>query len=99
MEEIFGQDVYFRRAGNLSLDGVFFEQTLPHRSGTRLNLKLSVPGHERIIETEGEVVTSGGPQEAPGMGIRFLRLNEQDRALLQSYLEEISSLRLQPIES
>jgi len=89
VEEAHGEDVYFRRVGNLSLGGVYFEQTIPHRVGTNITLKFSVPGHERIIEAKGEVVNTPGSKEGLGMGVRFLSMHAQDRELLQTYIEEV----------
>lgn len=93
VEESHGEDVYFRRVGNLSLGGVFFEQTIPHRVGTRITLKFSVPGHERIIEASGEVVNTPGAKDGLGMGVRFLALHAHDRELLRSYIEEVVGTR------
>ena len=30
MEEVSGEDVYFRRTGNVSAGGVFFDRAIPH---------------------------------------------------------------------
>ncbi|MEW5854214.1 MAG: PilZ domain-containing protein [Myxococcota bacterium] len=91
MEEFQGEDMYFRRVGNLSLGGVYFEQTIPHKLGTRLTLKFSIPGHERIIETAGQVVSAPGHKEGLGMGVRFLSLAPEDRKLLETYIAEMGS--------
>lgn len=99
VEEAEGEDLYFRRVGNLSLGGVYFENALPHRPGTRVTLKFSVPGHERIIETPGEVVNTTPGERGVGMGVRFLGLDAQDHGLLESYIAAVTSGALdQPAE-
>ena len=56
-------------------------------AGARITLKLSVPGHESIIEAPGEVAPARG-----GTAVRFLELHPADRELLQSYIQELQSL-------
>ncbi|GEM_PF-306932 len=90
MEEAHGEDLYFRRVGNLSLGGVFFENTIPHKPGTNVTLKFSVPGHERIIEAQGLVVSATNADKSFGMGVRFTSLDAQDRRLLESYIHEVT---------
>ncbi|MBI5494260.1 MAG: PilZ domain-containing protein [Deltaproteobacteria bacterium] len=90
MEEEHGEDLYFRRVGNLSLGGVYFENTIPHRPGTEVTLKFSVPGQERIIEAHALVVSAKDRAEF-GMGLRFLSMHDKDRELLQTYIAEVAA--------
>jgi uncharacterized protein (TIGR02266 family) len=87
VEEEKGNELYFRRTGNLSLGGVWFEQTIPHALGTRVRLRFSLPGVQSPIETLAEIVNTPPTKEALGMGLRFVDLSEAARATLQSFLD------------
>lgn len=91
VEEEHGEDLYFRRVGNLSVGGVFFENAIPHKTGTRVTVKFSVPGHERIIETQAEVVNTTPGKAGVGMGVRFVGLHEEDRNLISSYIDAVNN--------
>ncbi|MBN2358689.1 MAG: PilZ domain-containing protein [Deltaproteobacteria bacterium] len=86
MEESKGNELYFRRTGNLSAGGVYFEQSIPHALGTRVNLKFTLPGQDQVIETLAEIVNTPGDKEGLGMGVRFIDLDEIDRRRIESYV-------------
>src|SRR4051812_5754662 len=48
VEEEKGNELYFRRTGNVSLGGIYFEQTIPHALGTTVRLRFSLPGSEAL---------------------------------------------------
>lgn len=72
VEERTGETLYFQRATNLSLGGVFLEGTLPHPPGTKVALSLRVPGLPSPMRVEGTVVARE-PGEV-GMAVRFENL-------------------------
>ena len=57
MEELVGDDVYFRRTGNLSAGGVFFDSAIPHQLGTEMTLKFTLPGCKEMVVARGKVVS------------------------------------------
>lgn len=73
--------VYYQRATNLSLGGLFLDRTLPHPPGTHLTLCLSL--QDDPIKIEGEVVDA--PREL-GMGVRFVNVTEGQHRRLARYL-------------
>ena len=75
--------VYFQRATNLSMGGVFLERTLPHAPGTRVALTLRLPDGEAPLQAEGQVVDH---QRERGMGVRFVALAPAARARLANFL-------------
>ena len=81
VEERTGEALYFQRATNLSLGGVYLEGTLPHPPGTRVGLALRLPGRETPMRIFGEVVARE-PSEI-GMAIRFVDLDDEARAELE----------------
>lgn len=76
--------LYFQRASNLSLGGIFLEGTLPHPPGTRVALDLDLP-QDGPIRLEGEVV-GHGPGDV-GMAVRFVDVAADERARIAAYLE------------
>ena len=84
VEERTGEALYYQRATNLSLGGVYLEGTLPHPPGTRVALSLRLPGGIAPMRVEGEVVARV-PGEV-GMAIRFGELGADARAELERVL-------------
>lgn len=72
MEEVAGEDVYFRRTGNVSEGGVYFDKAIPHTIGTIVTLKFALPGDKEIVVARGEVVSTAGGPNGLGMGIKFV---------------------------
>src|SRR6478672_5362058 len=74
---------------DISETGIFVRTTSPEQPGTRLNLRFSPDNASRPIEVEGEVIwvnpyRPGAPDNLhPGMGIRFVELDDdlRDRLL------------------
>lgn len=67
--------IYFQRATNLSVGGVWLEGTLPHPPGTRVVLELRIG--DQPIRAAGEVI-GRAPGQA-GMAVRFVDLEQRDR--------------------
>jgi uncharacterized protein (TIGR02266 family) len=89
VEEEKGDELYFRRTGNVSLGGVYFEQTIPHALGTVVRLRFALPGEaQRMIEAQAEIVNTPTVKDGLGMGLRFVSMNDADRLALQSFLDE-----------
>lgn len=76
--------LYFQRASNLSLGGVFLEGTLPHPPGTRVELDLELA--HGPLRVAGEVV--GRAPGGLGMAVRFVELGADERAVLAACLEQ-----------
>ena len=47
VEEHTDDALYFQRATNLSMGGLFLDRTLPHPAGTRVQLEVRLPGDAR----------------------------------------------------
>lgn len=76
-------ELYFQRATNLSVGGVYFAQTFPLPVHTKVTLRFALPGEDGQVECEGEVVTT----QDLGMGVQFTRLAEGDRARIVALIE------------
>ncbi len=87
MEEVSASgDVYFRRTGNVSAGGAFFERAVPHAVGTELTLKFLLPGEREKIVARGEVVSAPGGRGGLGMGIRFRRFEGDGQSRMRAFL-------------
>jgi uncharacterized protein (TIGR02266 family) len=76
---------------NISRGGIFIPTYNPLPPGTRLEISFSLPGWDRLIETEGVVVHSvhGDPRQGgqpAGMGVQFDKLSEESLELIDSYV-------------
>lgn len=77
--------LYFQRATNLSVGGLFLDHTLPHPAGTRVQLEMRLPGETAPLHVCGEVVPA--TERDRGMGVRFVGLSPHERACIAEYLE------------
>ena len=89
VEETKGEDLYFHRAGNLSIGGVYFERTIPHPIGTQVRLKFELPDDKGIIETVGEVVSTPTDPTGLGAGIKFVELDAMEERLIKEYIDSL----------
>jgi uncharacterized protein (TIGR02266 family) len=73
------------RINDLSPGGLYIDTINPLPEGSSISFQFSLPGagSESPISGEGQVVWMAHMQ---GMGIRFTRLSDDDRARLKAYL-------------
>jgi len=87
MEELKGDHVYFRRTGNVSIGGVYFDNALPHEAGTEVTLKFNIPGDREMIVARGRVICPTARQKV-GMRVKFISVEgsgkERIRCLIKS---------------
>lgn len=81
---------------NISKGGTFIrsKKTLP--VGTRFLFRLTVPGREAPFELAGEVVHASAAGDDPGMGIRFVWSDPQERAAFEAVVEGLMQQSLGP---
>ncbi len=80
---------------DMSIGGLLIQTEEPYDKGTKLDIRFRIPGAIKLIEVKGEVVwshkyipgTEPTQESLPGMGIRFLELDEQSRLYITSYVE------------
>lgn len=79
-------ELYYQRAGNLSVGGAFFVQTIPLPVGTRVALKFELPGDKGEIACEGDIVSA----KELGMGVQFVGLAAADKARLEKLVARLA---------
>ncbi|MBT6435980.1 MAG: PilZ domain-containing protein [Deltaproteobacteria bacterium] len=90
MEELVGDDVYFRRTGNLSAGGVFFDSAIPHQLGTEMTLKFTLPGCKEMVVARGKVVShTEAKTDGLGMGVKFISFEGNGKDKLKTYIRAL----------
>jgi twitching motility two-component system response regulator PilH len=74
----------------LSETGMFFQTINPHPLHTRLKVNFKIEG--KPVTLEAEVVYNctfeEGPFKEPGMGIKFVKVNPEDQAIIKAFVSE-----------
>ena len=87
---------------DLSALGIFVRTHTPEQPGTLLNLRFTLPGDEDALEVEGEVIwiNSFRPGDFnninPGMGVRFIDLERQQKRRIRLLVRTIAYLEDHP---
>jgi uncharacterized protein (TIGR02266 family) len=83
---------------DISRTGIFVRTNNPEAPGTRLNLRFTPHGSRDPFELEGEVIWINPYRPGhsdnlhPGMGIRFIDLDPDDRARLAEFVKTFAYL-------
>ena len=85
---------------NISKGGLFIRSADPLPLNTEVSLVLHLPETEQCIRATGRVIWNydiqkGTTQIVPGSGIRFVDMPPSDRASLESYLADLTPLRIE----
>lgn len=74
-------------SGDISEGGVFVSTYRDLAVGSLVDIEFSLPGSERTIHARGEVRwhRDASPDAAPGVGVAFEELSEEDRALIHRF--------------
>jgi uncharacterized protein (TIGR02266 family) len=86
VEEKTERELYFQRSANLSLGGIYLENTIPHPVGTRVTLRFTLPGDEEKLEVRAEVAAAMTGEEEFGMGLKFVELDAAVAERIQKYI-------------
>lgn len=82
----------FEYSSNLSQSGIFIHTHEPLSPGTHVHMAFALPDQHEI-RTRGEVIWVNDDDEAePGMGIKFMGLNLEDRERILTAIKKIAIL-------
>jgi hypothetical protein len=93
VEELLEGSQVFRRAGNLSVGGMYLDQTIPIPLGTRVRLRFTLPGDSVPILVMGEIVSISAT-DALGMGVKFVSVDPEAQGRIDGYVNRSSNPRL-----
>ncbi len=86
--------VFFGYAADLSKSGIFIKTVNPRPIGSSYRIKFLIPDTEISVECEAEVVWIRDYDDKipfpPGMGLKFLGLDEKVSKDVESYVETIN---------
>lgn len=77
---------------SLSETGIFFRTLDPHPMHARLMVNFEIKGKSVTVETEVvyNCILDEGPFKEPGMGMKFVKVNPEDQAIIKAFvLEEV----------
>ena len=78
-------------AANISLKGMFITAWVPEPCGSIFLFEVQVADRQRLIHGVGEVVWAREAEESPdrpsGMGVRFLKLDDASREVINGMVE------------
>ena len=83
---------------DISATGIFVRTNTPESAGTRLNLRFKPADGGAMLEVEGEVIWVNPYRPGhsdnlhPGMGIRFVDLEPEDRHRLEQFVRTFAYL-------
>ncbi|MCP4504552.1 MAG: hypothetical protein GY822_31990 [Deltaproteobacteria bacterium] len=86
VEEEKGEELYFRRTGNISIGGIYFEQAVPHPLGTRVRVRFALPGSPEVVEVDAEIVNA--LDSDVGMGMEFLGLDDEQKKQIARFVKK-----------
>lgn len=85
MEEVEKGHVALRRTGDVSAGGAYFDRIVPHPLGTRIALRIPIPGDDEEVRVYGEVVNL--EKDGTGMGVKFTEFDGDGEERLAAYLD------------
>ena len=80
------------RSGNLSVGGIFLENTIPHPKGTIVNLQFTLPGDTQPLKVRGEIVNAAASDEL-GMGIKFIDVDPEVQRRISEFVQRAEAAR------
>lgn len=86
IEELEGEDLYLRRAGDLSEGGVGLEVPVPVAPHSIVRLRVPLPGDARPVTAAGRVVETRDKGSGLGLGVEFLTVEGDGRRRLRQFL-------------
>jgi len=86
MEEVEKGHSALRRTGDVSVGGAYFERIVPHPLGTRIALRIPLPGDEQEVRVYGEVVNL--EKDGTGMGVKFIEFDGDGELRLGAFLSK-----------
>ena len=82
-----GRGFSLHSSKDISEGGLYFDRAIPHPVGEHVQLVFTLPGDDRPVQCEGEVVNVPDAHDF-GMGIRFVSLKPVDRERIQKFMAE-----------
>jgi len=78
---------------NINKGGMFIQADEPQELGTVMALTFRLPGQGHLIRIKGKVVWNNSPGgfREPGMGVQLIEMPEEDRHILEGFIQAESA--------
>lgn len=80
-----GNELSIHASKNLSRGGAFFENAIPYRKGTPVEVRFELPGDPHTVVCEGVVVNV--PRAGFGMGVKFSKIDPDDARRIDRFAD------------
>ncbi len=91
VNKILGDEPHLVRVRDISAGGVYLYKLLePELEGAHVGIEMKLPNSDEIIWAVGQVVREVTEEGVLGQGVRFVRIAEADRRVIEDY---VGSLR------
>jgi uncharacterized protein (TIGR02266 family) len=85
VEEQSANAVYFQRSANVSVGGLYLENSVPHPVGTRMSIRFTLPGDDAPLQLDARIVRI--EQAATlGMHLEFLEIPAAATGRLERFI-------------
>lgn len=71
--------------------GLVVKEMIP--LGSPVHVEIHIPSFNRTILAEGKVARIGGHRDGFELGVRFMEIDPEDRAVLNEVVERLSTVR------
>jgi uncharacterized protein (TIGR02266 family) len=87
VEQSTARELYFQRSANLSIGGMYLENTVPHPVGTVITIHFTLPGDTVRIECRAQIVNAAESSDnGLGMGLKFIDLDPQVEVRIRNFI-------------
>jgi hypothetical protein len=87
INKIIGDEPHLARVRDISTGGLFLYKLIePEIADGEFGLEIKLPDSDEVIWAVGEVVRQEQYDDAEGVALRFTRLAESDRRLIEGYV-------------
>ncbi len=91
VNKIIGDEPHLARVRDISAGGVFLYKLLePEVEASQIGLEIMLPNSDDVIWAVGEVVREEEHKSTEGVAVRFVRIAEQDREKIRTYVDTLA---------
>jgi hypothetical protein len=90
VEQERGKEVCFRHVGDLSVGGVRLDQGLSYPAGTRVRLRLTLPGDPEAVSVDAEIVGVSAGAVGAQTSLRFVGARPEDLVRINGFIDSVT---------
>jgi hypothetical protein len=88
VNKIIGDEPHLARVRDISADGLYLYKLIEPAAGSEghVGLEMKLPDCDDVIWAVGQVVRNEDQKTTEGVAVRFVRITEHDRKLIEEYV-------------